>query len=135
MEVKNSVIMSPNFIPAVDKLLKVEMPIKNCIELAEAVDKINDKLKSLSAAKKAIMTRFAKLDEKGEIVTQPAISDPNLRTPIFESEESASAFALEIQGMLDEVTDVAIKSKIKINGNLMFTTDDLMAIKDLIEVT
>lgn len=134
MDVKNSVIMSPNFIPAVEKLLKVEMSVKDCIGLSEAVDKINDKLKALDKAKRAIMERFAKKDENGELVTQPSISDPNLRTPIFESEEAAKNFAGEIQTMFDETTEIPLKGKIKISGEVKLTTDDFMVIKDLIEV-
>jgi hypothetical protein len=134
MEVKNSVIMSPNFIPAVEKLLKVEMSVKDCIDLAEAVDVINGKLKSLEKAKKGIMDRFAKKDENGELVTQPSITDPNLRTPIFESEAAAKGFAEEIQKMLDEVTDIPLKAKIKVKSDINMTTDDFMVIKELIEV-
>lgn len=134
MEVKNSVIMSPAFIPAVEKLLKVEMPVKDCIELAGAVDTINDKLRVLEKAKRSIMDRFAKKDEEGNLITQPSPSNPNLGTPIFESEEKAQEFAVEIQKMLDEVTDIPLQNKIKLNDGVSMTTDDFMIIKDLVEV-
>jgi len=134
MEIKNSVIMSPNFIPAVEKLLKVEMPVKECIELAEAVEVINEKLRALETAKKSIMDRFAKKDENGEMITQPSVQDPNLRTPIFESEDSAKNFAEEIQKMLEEKADIPLKSKIKVKGTVNMTTDDFMVIKDLVEI-
>jgi hypothetical protein len=134
MEVKNSVIMSPNFIPAVEKLLKVEMNIKDCIDLSEAVETINDKLKVLEKAKKGVMTRFAKKDEDGELVTQPSSSDPSLRTPIFESEEAAQGFAEEIQKMIEEVTELPLKGKIKIKSDTKMSTDDFMVIKDIVEV-
>ena len=134
MDVKNSVIMSPNFIPAVEKLLKVEMTVKECIALAEAVETINDKLKVLEKAKKAIMDRFAKKDDAGEMVTQPTVSDPNLRTPIFESEESAKNFAAEIQKLFDESTEIPLKDKISIGSDVKMSTDDFMVVKDIIEI-
>jgi hypothetical protein len=134
MEIKNSTIMSPNFIPAMNKLLKVEMPVKECIALAEAIDKINDKLKVLETAKKGIMDRFAKKDESGELVTQPTVSDPNLRTPVFESEESAKEFAEEIQKLLDEATELPLEGKITLKGDIQMSTEDFMVVKDLVAI-
>jgi len=134
MKLKNGVVMSPNFTVAVEQLLKLEMTVKECVELAETAEALNDRLVVLDKAKKAIMTRFAKKDEKGEMVTQPTISDPNLLTPVFESEESATAFAEEIQKLLQEETDIPLKAKIKINSNTKMNTAYFMAIKDLVEL-
>ena len=134
MEVKNSVIMSPNFIPAVEKLMRVDMPIKNCIALNEAVVKINEKLRVLDDTKKTVMERFAKKDEDGKMVTQQSEDNPNLRTPVFESSEKAMEFAKEIQEMLEEVTDIPLDEKIKVSSDTKMTTDEFLVLQDLIEV-
>lgn len=134
MEIKNGVIMSPNFVQAAEKLLKVEMSVKDCVALSEAIDVINNKLSVLEKAKRAIMDRFAKKDENGEIVSQPAQHNENIRIPVFESDEAAQKFGEEISKMLEEVTDIPIDSKIKISGDVPMSTEDYRVIKDLIEI-
>jgi len=89
---------------------------------------------ALELAKKSIMERFAKKDENGVLITQPTISNPMMRTPIFESEEAATLFGVEIQKLLDEVTDIPLKNKIKIKESVKMSTDDYIIIKDLVEI-
>lgn len=129
MKIKNQTVMAPSFIPAVEKLLKLELPVKDCMQLAKSIREMNEQLALIDKAKTGIMDRFVVKDDNSQIQVEE-----DGKTPKFKTEDGKKEFLKALVELLSEDFDISLENKIKIPDNAKFTTEDFVSVEDLIEV-
>jgi len=134
VELSNGTILSPAFIPAVEKLLTIDITVRECISLTEAIENVNVKLGTLEKAKSSLVERFAKKGEDGKVMMEPSSENPNLYYPLFGDEESKVEFSKAIRELLSETYNFPLENKIRISESVRMSTEEFRLIKDIIEV-
>ena len=97
--IKFSAITAPHFQMAIQKMSQVELPMRTAYWLKRSIDKISKHLEDFEKLRIERLKKFAKLDDKGELVTIDGKAD-------FKSLEDNEAFEKEIAELREQEIDV-----------------------------
>lgn len=128
MIIKNRTIVKEGFIEALTKLMNVEMPAKQCLEVSRSIEELIGQLNIILRAQKSIANKYCLKDVDGN----PICNEKGEIT--FESEEIKNKYIKEMTEILDEEIDISLSSKIKIKGDTKLTPLIYKLLEDIIEV-
>lgn len=128
MEIKNLVLLSPEFLKAFNKIMSVEMTIDQCVEMAEVLQELEKRADILNKAKKALVSKYVIMDESGE----PKIEGKQI---IFKDEKSKIACELELNKLYDEKFEITIKRKVKVPKSFKMSSQHYFLVKDFVEIS
>lgn len=127
MKLKNIIVMSPSFVHSMEKLIKKELPVKDCFALAKVTKEINEILSVIDSAKKAIVDRFAEKDENGKLKFEED------GRPVFKTEEDKKIFLDELKKLGEEEFDISLKKKIQLPDSITMTVDEIIALEEIVD--
>lgn len=128
MKIKNLTAMNPMFVPALDKLIKKDLPVKTCFSLAKMVKEINDNLEIIDKAKLAIVDKYAQKDEDGKIRFQ------DNGQPLFNSDEDKKKFLEDLKDLAEQEFDISVETKIPLPSDIKMSVDEILAIEHIVEL-
>jgi DNA-binding SARP family transcriptional activator len=129
MLIKNRIIMQDKFIDSLSKLMNIEMPAKQCLEVSKSIEELIGQYQIILRAYKAIMEKYCMKNDNGIPIKD---ENNNLK---FENEEIKNKFIKEINEIMDEEIDITLSEKIKIKGNSVNMTPLMYKIlEDIIEI-
>ena len=94
MKLTNLQILNPQFVPALEKILKKEIPLSTCEELAKIILDIEERSKLIEKVRSAMIDKYLEKDDKG----QPVVINGN--QPSYKSKESEQKFMGELNELL-----------------------------------
>lgn len=128
MLIKNSSILSKDFLESFANLMAKKMPAKQCLEVSSSVEELIAQHQIVLRARKAIADKYCQKNEEGV-----PLSDENGEL-IFETPEIKEICKKELQEILDEEIDISLSNRIRISGNEPMTPLQIRLLKDVIEV-
>lgn len=128
MRMKSEKLLRPEYMSALNKLMKKEISAKQCLQLAKTAQEIDNQFKAIQKSRKIIIENYAVLDEDGKVKTK------NNSTIIFKSKEDEEECKAKIIEMLEEEFEISLKEKIKMSAEEKFTTEEMVLLEDLIEI-
>jgi hypothetical protein len=128
MKLTNFQIMNPQFVPALENLLKKEMPLSTCEELAECLLEIEEKSKIIQKVRLSLIDKYLVKDDKGK----PVVIDNKI--PQFVDEEAKSKFMAEVSELLKGNFEVKFDSKVVLKETEVMPAHEYMLIKDFIKI-
>lgn len=131
MKIKNFTVMSDEFNPAFQRLLKKDITVKECMTLAQILEKINAQLEAIETAKLAFIDNLVVKDKDGRIKT----GGPNNANPIYKSEECEKQAFEKYRALAEEEFEIDLDQKVKLKSDTRMSTADYMILKDFIEVS
>lgn len=130
MKIKNITIMAEDFNPAFQRLLKKDITVKECITLAQVLEKINEQLGAIETTKLSMIDDLVVKKEDGSIKT----GGPNNASPVYKSEEAEKQALQKYRELAKEEFEIDLKQKVKLKPDTEMSTADYMLLKDFIEV-
>ena len=122
-------ILNPQFVPAIEKLLKKEIPLSVCEELAKIIMDIESKIQLVNKVRSAIIEKYLEKDEKG----QPKIL--NGTQPVYKSPEAEQKFLGELNELLSGGFEVQLSKKIDLDSEIdKMSGQEYLLVKDLINI-
>jgi hypothetical protein len=121
-------ILNPQFIPALDKLMRKSIPVSVCEELANCITEIEKKINTVQKVKSAVIDKYLVKDAKGQVV----IVDDKM--PKFIDDEAKQNFYKEINELLRGEFEVTFNSKIALDESDKMTAQEYVMIKDFVEI-
>lgn len=128
MKLTNFQIMNQQFVPALENLLKKEMPLSTCEELVECLQEIEEKSKIIQRVRVSLIDKYLEKDDKGK----PVVIDNT--TPKFISDEAKSKFMAEVTELLKGNFEVKFDSKVILKETDVMSAQEYMLIKDFIKI-
>lgn len=128
MKLSNAQIMNPQFVPALDKLMRKSIPVSVCAELAECIAEIEKKLSTVMKVKNAIIDKYVEKDDKGQV----AMIDG--KAPKFVSDDARGKFMEEVNELLRGEFEVAFNSKIDLDESDKMTAQEYVMIKEFVQI-
>lgn len=129
MKIKNGILMNDNFLNSLQKLISIEMPAKQCLQLSAAIEKIESQIKILQRSKYSIIDKMAEKTSEGKIATD-ARGEAQ-----FKNDEIKIKCSSQVAEIMNEDFEVSLKEKVVIaEDNSKFNTQDIMLLRDLIEI-
>ena len=128
MKIKNALILTEDFIPAFDELLKKSMPARQCLQMIESLDELINHDKILRMAQITIVKKYARVDEKGELVFAQN------GDAIFDTPEKETECKKELHEIRDEFFEIPLEDKVQIYEDDVSTPRKLFLLKDIVEV-
>jgi hypothetical protein len=129
MKLSNLQIMNPQFVPALEKLLKKEMPISTCEALAVAITEIEKQGALLQKVRNALIDKYLEKDDKGK----PIVINGN--QPKYKNPEAQQQFMKELGVLLQESFEVSFDKKIDISEDEIMSAQEYMLVRDLVNIT
>jgi hypothetical protein len=120
--------MNQQFVPALENLLKKEMPLSTCEELVECLQEIEEKSKIIQRVRVSLIDKYLEKDDKGK----PVVIDNT--TPKFISDEAKSKFMAEVTELLKGNFEVKFDSKVILKETDVMSAQEYMLIKDFIKI-
>lgn len=130
MKIKNGLLMEEDFMPAFEELLLKDLPAKQCLELAEALDDIAKKAMAVQRARRAIVEKYAQKGEDGQIKSRKDNPDKI----DFGTKENEEKCAKEIVDLFNEEYDVPLSSKVTIKSSDVSTGRKMLLLRDIVEI-
>lgn len=124
-------LLTPEFIPAVNSLLKKDMEMPKCVAFAEAISELEKHVNTCNTIRQSIVDKYIKKDANG----QPLFVDESKNIPVFVSPEASGLFQKETQELLEQEFDIGFDEKIQVTKEDKMSPQFYMLIKDLIEYT
>ena len=128
MQIKNALIIHPDFMASFKNLMNIKMPAKQCLEISSCIEDLSAQNLIVARARKAIADKYCLKDENGN--PKPD-SKGNL---CFETDELKTKCFKELQEILDEEIDISLTKKVKIASEEMMTPAMVYLLKDIIEI-
>lgn len=134
MKLSNFQIMNPQFVPALEKLLKKEMSVSMCESLAISITEIEKKGAVLQKVKTALVDKYLEKDAKGKPIVLGGINGTP-QTPKYKSSEAQQQFMKELTELLQGNFEVPFDKKIDVPEDDMMNAQEYMLVRDLINIT
>jgi len=128
MLVKNSLILDDNFQDAFSSLMKLKMPVKQCLELSSCVEDLSAQKSILVRARRSIVDKYCLKNDDGEPLQD---EKGNLR---FDTPEIFNTCMGEIKEIEEEEIDIPVSSKVKVSKDEIMTPLQVLLLKDFIEI-
>jgi signal transduction histidine kinase len=128
MKLTNVQILNPQFVPALEKLLKKSMSVSTCEALAVAISEIEKKGSILQRVRTAMVDKYLEKDAKGK----PVIINEN--QPKYKSTEAKQQFLTELNELLQGSFEVAFDKKIDVSEDEVMPAQEYMLIRDLVNI-
>lgn len=128
MLIKNSLIMSKEFLAAFYSLMEMKMPAKQCLEVSSCIEDILGQHQIILRARKAIADKYCSKDDEGKPLSDDS---GNL---VFENSELQKKCMEELTEIHDEEVDLAVSKRIKISATELMTPVQMKLLKDIIEI-
>jgi hypothetical protein len=128
MKISNLQILNPQFVPALDKLLKKEMPLSTCEELAKAILDIEQKAVLLQKVRTAMVDKYLEKDPNGK----PVIIDGN--KPKYKSDEAQKQFMGELNELIRGDFEVTLTKKIDLSEEDIMPAQEYILIRDFVNL-
>lgn len=128
MKLSNMQVMNPQFVPALDKLMRKSIPVSVCAELADCIVEIEKKINTIQKVKSAIIDKYLEKDAKGQVV----IVDDKM--PKFLNVEAQQKFYTEINELLRGEFEVTFNSKIDLDETDVMSAQEYVMIKDFVKI-
>ena len=130
MKLTNLQILNPQFVQALEKLLKKEMPLSTCAKLAEVLMEIEKKAALLQKIRTAMVDKYLEKDPK---TGKPVIVDGS--KPKYKSVEAQEQFMGELNELLKGDFEVSFDEKVNIPETEAMVAQEYLLIKDFISIT
>lgn len=118
-------ISSTHFTKGMELLLKQKLPVKTAFKIKTLTHRFNDELKKFSELRTSILDQYCSRDEEGK--------------PLVDSQKNLSFEGDAIEKVTKEMSDlinieIEFESlKIEELGDISLSTDDLMALGEVVE--
>lgn len=128
MKLTNLQILNPQFVPALEKILKKEIPLSTCEELAKIILDIEERSKLIEKVRSAMIDKYLEKDDKG----QPVVIDGN--QPKYKSPEGQQKFMGELNELLKGEFEVQLTNKVNLEESDKMSGQEYLLVKDLINI-
>jgi hypothetical protein len=129
MKLTNLQVLNPQFVQALEKLLKKEMPLSTCAKLAEVLVEIEKKAALLQKIRTAMVDKYLEKDAQGK----PVVIDGS--KPKYKSAEAQEKFMGELNELLKGDFEVPFDEKVNIPETEAMVAQEYLLIKDFISIT
>jgi hypothetical protein len=121
-------VMNPQFVPALDKLMKKSIPVSVCVELADCISEIEKKINTIQKVKNAIIDKYLEKDAKGKVILIDG------KSPKYTSVDAQQKFISEVNDLLKENFEVTFNSKIDLDETDLMSAQEYVLIKDFVNI-
>jgi hypothetical protein len=128
MKLTNLQILNPQFVPALEKILKKEIPLSTCEELAKIIMDIEDRFKLIEKVRSAMIDKYLEKDTKG----QPVVINGN--QPKYKTKEDEKKFLGELNELLIGEFEVVLTDKVNLSEDDKMSGQEYLLVKDFITV-
>ena len=128
MKLSNMQVMNPQFVPALDKLMKKSIPVSVCVELADCISEIEKKINTIQKVKNAIIDKYLEKDAKGKVIL---IDD---KYPKYINADAQQKFISEVNELLKDGFEVTFNSKIDVDETDLMSAQEYVLIKDFVNI-
>jgi hypothetical protein len=128
MKLSNMQVMNPQFVPALDKLMKKSIPVSVCVELADCISEIEKKINTIQKVKNAIIDKYLEKDAKGKVILIDG------KSPKYTSVDAQQKFISEVNDLLKENFEVTFNSKIDLDETDLMSAQEYVLIKDFVNI-
>lgn len=126
MKIKNQIISNEKlFIPAIERLLKVSMPVKTCMQLSKSITEINQQLLAFNRAKLAFAEQHVKKDESGAFINGTS-------GPEYKTDKDKEEFTKKYIELCNQEFDITLQKKIELTEEVKMTAEDYGVLESLL---
>lgn len=126
MKIKVATILHPDFSKALEGLLKKEMSIPQCMQLSEAIKKIEESSVNAERVRKALLERYVVLDDQGKPIQENG-------NPVYKNPESKSEFLQKVQELLNEECEIAFDNKVVLGPEDRMSPQQFFLLSEFVE--
>lgn len=126
MKIKIATILHPEFQKALESLLKKEMSIPQCMQLSEAIKKIEESSENANRVRKALLERYVVLDEEGKPLQEG-------EHPVYKDPESKSEFLVKVQELLNEECEIVFDNKVVLGPSDRMSPQQFLLLSEFVE--
>ena len=127
MQIKNIVLVDPEFAGAFESLMQKEMTVDKCLEMSEAVEALSEQASIINRARKAIVEKYAVI-ENGKVL-------PDDRGQVrFKDMASAEKCFTEVEELLSKETEIKLSEPLVIYDDEKMTPKKYNLLKSLVKI-
>lgn len=128
IKLQNGLVIMPEFMEALQKLMVLEIPVSQCVALSTAIEEINTQTNIVNRSKKVILEKYCLKDEAGKAKVD------KVGNAIFENDETQQKCLNDIGEIMNETFELHLENKVVVPEDTKMTPQEFILLKDLIEV-